>query len=61
MIPRELMLLGVFTGSVGLLVSLFAAPAVMCAIVAFGGGALFGKGYGIWEERARRATMGGRE
>jgi len=48
------MLLGVCTAFVAVVVSLVADPAISSTVVSFAGGALFGKGYGLWEERARR-------
>lgn len=51
--PRGLMMLGAFVGiSIGL-IDLLSNP-VAVSFAAFCGGAVFGKGYGIWEARATR-------
>jgi len=49
---REMMWLGVACGAVGLFGSIVTTEfSVVTAILSFGGGMIFGKGYGIWEER----------
>lgn len=54
MSPKVLMLLGGL-GGFGLLIAFSFTPAGGSTVAVFALGALFGKGYGIWEERARRA------
>ena len=56
-----LMRLGAITGAFAFYISFFASPDAIAIMLAFGGGCLFGKGYGIWEERALRTTKGGGE
>ena len=52
MSPKSLMTLGAFVAAVSVAIS-FVFIAGPFTIMAFAGGALFGKGYGIWEERQR--------
>jgi hypothetical protein len=48
--PGSIMWLGAFVGLLAMVAdALIAEPSV--ALLAFAGGALFGKGYGIWEAR----------
>lgn len=56
MSPKALMI----TGAIGSLTLIFIASIFKPDFVhfaLFGFGALFGKGYGIWEERCRRAAL----
>jgi hypothetical protein len=49
--PANLMFLGGFGGLFVFVGSLFLPDHAAIAMVAFGFGALFGKGYGVWESR----------
>jgi hypothetical protein len=55
MTPRGYMWLGVFViimaSAIGVL---YAGDPLMVIWIAFAGGCVFGKGYGIWEERKNR-------
>jgi hypothetical protein len=52
MSPKNYMLLGTMVALVAFSIALMGEGA-MAAVLAFGGGAVFGKGYGILEERTR--------
>lgn len=52
--PRAYMWLGVATMAVASAAGLFAGLDGLPVWIAFAGGCLFGKGYGVWEERQRR-------
>lgn len=54
MTTKRLMIVGAFGGFVSAIMEITGHDASM---IAFACGALFGKGYGIWEERAARAHM----
>lgn len=56
MSAKGLMLLGGL-GGIALMLGTAFAPTRIDAVVMFALGAIFGKGYGIWEERARRAPI----
>lgn len=49
--PKALMILGAFAGIVAAVLSTIATPTTGTIFVVFVSGAVFGKGYGIWEER----------
>jgi hypothetical protein len=49
------MFLGAFVAACCAVISIF-SPSLDVSILMFGGGALFGKGYGIWEIRALKDT-----
>lgn len=52
--PKSLMWMGAWCGAVALFGSLvMSGETVMLVILGFGGGMVFGKGYGIFEERTR--------
>lgn len=53
MSPRGYMLLGAFAGIVSAAFSFSSAG--FNPVLIFAAGALFGKGYGVWEERGRAA------
>lgn len=50
MAPKRLMILGAFVGALIFLIDFISNP-VAVSFAAFCGGAIFGKGYGIWEAR----------
>ena len=50
--PKNLMLLGVLLALATFAMSVFTESGTI-SVLAFGGGALFGKGYGVWEERTK--------
>ena len=52
MTPKQYMVLGAGVGLVAAGLATFADLSIF-AMVCFAAGALFGKGYGIWEERER--------
>jgi hypothetical protein len=52
MTPKQLMTLGISAAVVAAMAE-YAAPQ-SAVVMLFAAGALFGKGYGIWEERERR-------
>ena len=57
MSPKGLMTLGVATGLVAIVCSLLAMRIDGgIVILTFAGGMMFGKGYGVWEERSRRTA-----
>lgn len=51
--PNSLMILGAFIGASIFLIDVLSNP-LSVSFAAFCGGALFGKGYGIWEARDGR-------
>lgn len=52
MTPRSLMIVGATTGVFSLFLAVLGAqPTSGTVVVVFIAGALFGKGYGVWEER----------
>lgn len=55
MTAKSLMILGALVGTVAMLLDI---NGIHTGIVLFAGGALFGKGYGIWENRALAADSG---
>ncbi|MGN6539154.1 MAG: hypothetical protein ACTHKQ_25935 [Mesorhizobium sp.] len=62
--PPELMWLGALSGFLLFGMSFFLPIVPAILIVVFAAGAVFGKGYGIWEERAARHLVekgGGRD
>lgn len=54
MTPKGFMLLGTLVGIVASVVEIASYTGISVAVFAFAGGSLFGKGYGIWEERSRK-------
>lgn len=50
---KHLMIAGAATGIAFMVIGVI-VPANEVLVVMFGAGMLFGKGYGIWEERQRR-------
>lgn len=59
MSPRALMILGATTGLFALALSFIGTPTSGTVVFIFAGGAVFGKGYGVWEERAGRSEERG--
>jgi len=51
--PRAYMIIGALAGSTALLADWIGSVSV--SLLGFAAGALFGKGYGVWEERSRTA------
>lgn len=51
--PGALMIMGVVAGLVASAGAIFDAETPSTVVMAFAAGAVFGKGYGIWEERER--------
>lgn len=51
--PGSLMKFGAALGLLAVVLAI-ASPSVIQALFGFASGALFGKGYGIWEERNHR-------
>ncbi len=51
--PTQLMILGVSCALVGIVTAIIQGADSPATLI-FAGGALFGKGYGIWEERSER-------
>lgn len=49
--PKTLMIIGALVGIVAAVLSTIATPTTGTIMVAFISGAVFGKGYGVWEER----------
>lgn len=58
--PHELMIFGSLMAVFGLLMS-FISPWPSFSLIAFFGGAILGKGYGIWQERQALASKGGEQ
>lgn len=54
MTPRALMVVGASAGAFAALMSLIADPTSGTIVMVFACGAVFGKGYGVWEERSQR-------
>lgn len=54
MTPRSLMISGAIGGLFALALSLIGTPTSGSVVMVFACGALFGKGYGVWEERSDR-------
>lgn len=54
MTPKGYMLLGAIIAGTIAAANIVADLTGPFLVLMFGGGALFGKGYGIWEERNRR-------
>ena len=54
MTPRALMIVGSSTGAFAVLMSLMADPTAGTIVMVFACGAVFGKGYGVWEERSKQ-------
>ena len=52
MTPKAYMLIGALIGLVCAVLSFVPASSAEVMVLAFGGGMLFGKGYGLWESRA---------
>lgn len=52
--PGVLMSMGAFIGIFCLALSFIANPTSGTIVMVFAAGAIFGKGYGVWEERASR-------
>jgi hypothetical protein len=53
--PRSLMLMGAFVGILGgLATAVLHTGSGGLPVLIFAGGMVFGKGYGVWEERARK-------
>lgn len=53
--PGSLMLLGAVSAAVA--AAVVVSGRVDGGVMLFAAGALFGKGYGVWEERSRRAAL----
>lgn len=53
MTPKVLMSMGAFVAVVLFVGSVVAIPSSATVVVAFISGAVFGKGYGLWEERSK--------
>lgn len=53
MTPCSLMVLGALVSIASALHGTVSGPDYSSMLLMFGGGALFGKGYGVWEERAK--------
>ena len=51
---RGLMIVGISAALVASIAEIAGNQAISVSMLAFAGGALFGKGYGIWEERSRK-------
>lgn len=51
MSPRSMMILGSLTGGLASAFFIINDASGAAAVMAFCGGALFGKGYGIWEQK----------
>lgn len=51
--PSSMMWLGAIVSAIAMVASIFAPDAAGFVMFAFAGGALFGKGYGILEERGK--------
>ena len=49
--PKSLMLIGAAAGITAGVISIFWADTGSFTVLAFAGGSLFGKGYGVWETR----------
>lgn len=57
--PKALMLLGAASGVASLAIVIVASKGfdlASVAIIVFASGAIFGEGYGIWEERNRETS-----
>ncbi len=50
--PRHFMVLGLYVGAVVLVIDVMTNPLAL-SFAAFGGGAVFGMGYVMWEERQK--------
>lgn len=61
--PSALMMLGASLGVFALVVTAMAEDAAVFSVLLFASGAIFGKGYGVWEERSRTPNVasGGRD
>lgn len=59
--PRTLMIMGASVGIFAAALSTVATPTTGTIVFVFMSGALFGKGYGVWEQRAGRQDQGGKE
>lgn len=59
MAPRSLMIIGSLVAIVTIGLSFIAIPTAGTVFMGFAAGAVFGKGYGVWEER--RAALERRE
>ncbi|GAA4180513.1 hypothetical protein [Shinella granuli] len=55
--PGALMMLGAFAAFVAIAASLLGRADGGIAVLIFAGGAVFGKGYGVWEERGSRSAL----
>ena len=53
--PGVLMTIGASIAALNLALSFIAEPTSGAVVMVFAAGALFGKGYGVWEERGREA------
>lgn len=54
MTPRWLMIMGAVSGAFALALSVAGAqPSSQTMVLVFASGALFGKGYGVWEARKK--------
>lgn len=59
MSPRALMIVGALSGLFALTLSVLGAvPTGGTVIAIFASGAIFGKGYGVWEERCSKERKG---
>lgn len=56
--PWALMTLGSAVGVTSVAIAVLARDAGHIAVLLFAAGALFGKGYGVWEERGRNKHQG---
>lgn len=53
--PKALMITGALVGVIATTASFVASvPAASVVVAVWAAGALFGKGYGVWEERQRK-------
>jgi len=52
--PGTLMSMGAFIGVFCLALSFIGQPSSQTIVLVFAAGAIFGKGYGVWEERLSR-------
>lgn len=51
MSPRSLMIIGSLVAAITVGLSFIALPTAGTVFMGFAAGAVFGKGYGVWEER----------
>lgn len=56
--PGSLILLGATIGIVSVIIAAVARDAAHVAVLLFVAGSIFGKGYGVWEERTGRDALG---